>query len=1104
MNLYLTELVRYLATQSWQIAALTILIAIITWALRHKTAHVRYLLWLIVLAKCLVPPFFALPLKILPEKATPIAALAPLGAAAESATIETTNTIETQSALPTPPTDRPAAHRPAAPPSTAQAPVVIGPTERPNLRIWAGALWIAGAGLYLTINLLRALRGRHWLHARRRPLPEPVRSETELLLNLHPGTPRPAIWILDEIGQPFVWGLLRGSIYVPSRFLELGDPEHRRHVLAHELSHVVRFDAAVNALQTLAQGLFWFHPFVWWANRQIRREREKCCDEMAVAQLGTEARAYCHAVVETLASAETSARPVPSLAVAGPARNLEERIRTMLRPGRQFYRRPTGPAALVVLLAALLTVPTAVVLTVRARAEERTEHEEAILDKVIAAYEANRDAAPRRYLMVVKNNANVYITYQNEVQLYRAKYAFGSPKAGQNVDMQAVANDRTNAGETIRSILAWAAQHTPQNVEVHDGTYTCSLWPDGYGRFEGGQKRASPPDEMFLPTLRGLGWPSLGGVRSTLRPVSTDRYALDHNLICIEEQHEAIRDGRDGREKVTLTTRFYLNPERDYLCQRRLEPHNDYAEKITEYARTDQEQWYPLQIGEFGYRHMRTPMTTEPSRINRIYLDLNPTFPEDIFNPDALIARYADLLVPPQPEIPSTGAEAEDDSTVRVAGRVMAGDTREPIANALIRVAVPAVDMRDARGPSRQVTQEDGTTSDIYETRTNSEGRFEMIVPVKEGEEMCSIDAMAPGFSTAAGTGYAGGGNPHLASLPLTGASVGESSNLTILLTRAIYVAGTVTDPQRVPLPGVKVAGYIYTASGTAWVASTETDERGRFEIFDFPLEQPAGGRAELSFTSPRALPERRSGLYDLPAKQLRSLDVVLMPGRKITGVVQDADGRPTAGVTVQAIQERILRDTTTDRDGRFELAGLPEVGTLTLRAFAGEIDQKAVALAPFVNRPRDDEMTLRMTPITLENPLEPVALFGMQLVDVTAELETAYDLFPYGFSTDGVMVLSPGADHRRLQIGDLKKTYCFHVIGEQRVTDVREMIGELLGQITRHPTYRQGDIPDPIRVVYTIPNGVSTAYLELTPADVAELGQLADKLGITAANADR
>lgn len=366
MHLYLTELMRYLATQSWQIAVLALVMAGLTSALRHKTAHVRYLLWLIVLAKCLVPPFFAVPLKVLPEKdeALPAALVAP--SAAESATVEPERAGQIDSL----PLSQSSGNRRGD--SIAQLAIPSADHSvrgSVNVGAWAAALWLLGAGLYLAMNLLRALRGRHWLHSKRRPLPDEFRKQLAGFCSAHERESVPPIWIVDEISQPFVWGLLRGSIYVPSRFLEAGDPEHRKHVLAHELSHVFRFDAAVNGLQTLAQGLFWFHPFVWWANREIRREREKCCDEMAVAQLGTEAKAYCRAVVETLASAEMPTRPVPSLAVAGPVKNLEERIKTMLTPGRRFYKRPSLVTASIIVLAAFVTVPTALVLTARAQTE---------------------------------------------------------------------------------------------------------------------------------------------------------------------------------------------------------------------------------------------------------------------------------------------------------------------------------------------------------------------------------------------------------------------------------------------------------------------------------------------------------------------------------------------------------------------------------------------------------------------------------------------------------------------------------------------------------------------------------------------------------------
>jgi len=360
MDVYLTELVRYLAGQSGQIAALTLAVAVAAWALRHRTAHVRYLLWLIVLAKCLVPPFCAVPLKVLPQ--TTASAEAPATPFVEPTEIPS---VEGRDA-PVPPREQDAEPNGR----TVAANAHRARPEPLRLTTWAGLLWGAGAGGYLLLNLLRGWRGHRWLRKHRQVLPDDVQRNIRDSLSACGVVRWPRIWIVDGFGQPFVWGLWRGSIYIPRRFLETLDADPRRHVLAHELNHVVRCDAAVNLLQTFAQGLFWFHPFVWWANRQIRREREKCCDEMAVALLGTEARDYCNAVVETLASAETSARPVPSLAVAGPAKNLEERIKTMLRPGKRCYRRLSYTTAAAVGLVALVTIPMTFAVTTRTEAEK--------------------------------------------------------------------------------------------------------------------------------------------------------------------------------------------------------------------------------------------------------------------------------------------------------------------------------------------------------------------------------------------------------------------------------------------------------------------------------------------------------------------------------------------------------------------------------------------------------------------------------------------------------------------------------------------------------------------------------------------------------------
>jgi len=349
MENYLTEITDYLLTQSWQIAVLVGVIAAVSLVLKNKSAHLLYLLWLIVLAKCLVPPLFTVPLAILPERG-PTAAFEPVAAhSVEPAVV------------------------PAAPIAVVPEVVAVRQTRNLTLRQWLGLGWLAGVGVFVLVAVARALRTVFWLRRQRRPLTGELQKQVENLFSDLTVKRFPKLWLIDGMGQPFVWGLLRGSIYLPADFAKVDNAEHRKGVLGHELSHILRFDAAVNLLQIIVQAIFWFHPFVWWANKKIRAEREKCCDETAIARLGAKAKDYSTAIVNILVCEYESDRPVPSLAVAGPVNNIEQRIKIMMRPGKKFYKRPSLQAVIVLLLAALLAVPIGCVLTSPARKETAIE-----------------------------------------------------------------------------------------------------------------------------------------------------------------------------------------------------------------------------------------------------------------------------------------------------------------------------------------------------------------------------------------------------------------------------------------------------------------------------------------------------------------------------------------------------------------------------------------------------------------------------------------------------------------------------------------------------------------------------------------------------------
>lgn len=356
----------FIATQSVQVAMVFGVVAGVNWMLRNRSAHIRYLLWLVVLVKCVTPPVVTFSLPVLPEKPQ---SLMPL-----IGQIETKMPGMPEEAVPVEPVyiePEPAVN--TVVPVSEQVQANLAPqgnlnaaeTERPGLSramLWV-MLWAAGVACYLLWALGRAMLLGRRLKCNRRPLPaELMIEQIETLARLwdYPGGFN--VWLMDGIGQPFVWGLWRGAIYLPTRFQSI-QTDRQKAIVIHEMAHVVRLDAFVNLLQILIQGVFWFHPLVWLANRVIRQEREKCCDEIAVARLGTAPREYGSAIVDTLLQEVQTSLAIPTLAVAGPVKNIEDRIKTIMQPGRRFLRRPSIAAMLIIGLLAAVIVPTTIALT---------------------------------------------------------------------------------------------------------------------------------------------------------------------------------------------------------------------------------------------------------------------------------------------------------------------------------------------------------------------------------------------------------------------------------------------------------------------------------------------------------------------------------------------------------------------------------------------------------------------------------------------------------------------------------------------------------------------------------------------------------------------
>lgn len=136
-----------------------------------------------------------------------------------------------------------------------------------------------------------------------------VNKVTKLLISMKAEVPMVVGWI-----RPVVLLPVSMSCGLTTAQLEM--------LLAHELAHVKRYDYLVNFVQTLVEVILFFHPCVKWVSKQVRAEREYCCDDVAVKHCGN-AIAYATALTDA-----EMLRPhnIPQLAMAASGGNLKKRI----------------------------------------------------------------------------------------------------------------------------------------------------------------------------------------------------------------------------------------------------------------------------------------------------------------------------------------------------------------------------------------------------------------------------------------------------------------------------------------------------------------------------------------------------------------------------------------------------------------------------------------------------------------------------------------------------------------------------------------------------------------------------------------------------------
>lgn len=159
------------------------------------------------------------------------------------------------------------------------------------------------------------------------------------------------IWICDAVTTPFILGLIRPRIYLPSGL----SGATKECVIAHEQCHLRWKDHWWKPLAFVLLAVYWFDPLVWVSYALLCRDIEFACDERVIHHYGiTDKKAYSRALLEC----STGKRLVLACPVAFGETAVTQRIRNVLR-----YKRPRFWVILVcavviaVMAVGFLTVP---------------------------------------------------------------------------------------------------------------------------------------------------------------------------------------------------------------------------------------------------------------------------------------------------------------------------------------------------------------------------------------------------------------------------------------------------------------------------------------------------------------------------------------------------------------------------------------------------------------------------------------------------------------------------------------------------------------------------------------------------------------------------
>ena len=155
--------------------------------------------------------------------------------------------------------------------------------------------------------------------------------------------------------SPIIVGLLKPCIYLPIHLISDYHESDMRYMLLHELQHYRHKDAFANYLMNFVGVLYWFNPFVWFALREMRNDREIACDTSVLKMLeADDYEDYGNTLINFIEKVSSSPFPFAS-SLSGNMKQMKRRIINIASYEKPtFYKKLKGLTAFILIAVLIL------------------------------------------------------------------------------------------------------------------------------------------------------------------------------------------------------------------------------------------------------------------------------------------------------------------------------------------------------------------------------------------------------------------------------------------------------------------------------------------------------------------------------------------------------------------------------------------------------------------------------------------------------------------------------------------------------------------------------------------------------------------------------